>query len=124
MTAYERLGGEAGVIALLDSLYLRAVADPLLSPFLAGINIDRLKSSQFAFVSQATGGPHQYVGSLLQAHARLRIEQRHFDAFAAHMRAALQDLGEGDVLINELMSMVQAVRPLIVNAASTTTAST
>ena len=118
------MGGEAGVNALMDGLYVRVLADPLLSSFLAGVDMDRLKSRQFAFVSQATGCPHQYVGSLPQAHARLRIEQRHFDAFAEHMRGVLQDLGADEALINELMSMVQAVRPLIVNAPSTITAST
>jgi hemoglobin len=104
MTAYERLGGEAGVNALMDGLYVRALADPLLSSFLAGVDIDRLKSRQLAFVSQATGGPHQYVGSLPQAHARLRIEQRHFDAFVQHMREALQDLGTDTALVSELYS--------------------
>jgi len=122
MTAYERLGGEAGVKALMEGLYIRALVDPVLSPFLVGVDIDRLKSSQFAFVSQATGGPHQYVGSLPQAHAHLRIEPRHFDAFAEHMRAALQDLGVDDSLVTELMSMVQGVRSLIVNEPSNTTA--
>ena len=109
---------------MMDGLYVRVLADPLLSSFLAGVDMDRLKSRQFVFVSQATGCPHRYVGSLPQAHARLRIEQRHFDAFAEHMRGVLQDLGADEALINELMSMVQAVRPLIVNAPSTMTAST
>jgi hemoglobin len=122
MTAYERLGGEAGVNALMDGLYVRALADPLLSPFLAGVDIDRLKSKQFAFISQATGGPDSYAGSVPQAHARLRIESRHFDAFAQHMRAALYDLGAEDALITELMSMVEAVRPVIVTSAGATTA--
>ena len=107
----------------MDGLYVRALADPLLSPFLAGVDIDRLKSRQVAFVSQATGGPHPYVGSLPQAHGGLRIEHRHFDSFAEHMRGALQDLRVDDALIDELMSMVQAVRPLIVNTTSTTAAS-
>jgi hemoglobin len=99
------------------------LADPLLSPFLADIDIVALKSRQVAFVSQAIGGPHKYEGSLAEAHARLRIEQRHFDAFTKHMEAALQDLRAKDALISELVSMVQGVRPVIVNSSSTTNAS-
>jgi len=88
----------------MDGLYVRVLADPLLSSFLAGVDMDRLKSRQFAFVSQATGCPHQYVGSLPQAHARLRIEQRHFDAFAKHMRGVLQ-LYDYGLYLEETMAL-------------------
>jgi truncated hemoglobin YjbI len=116
MALYEQLGGEAAVNELMDGLYIRALADPLLAPFLADIDVTALKSRQVAFVCQAIGGPQEYVGSLAEAHARLQIEQRHFDAFAKHMEGALQDLGATDAVISDLMRMVRAVRPVIVNS--------
>jgi len=41
MTVYERIGGEAGVAALLEGLYTRALNDPLFDPFFAKIDIQR-----------------------------------------------------------------------------------
>ena len=128
MSIYQRLGGDAAVTALIESLYVRALADPLISPFIENIDVPRLKAHQFAFISQAIGGPHPYPGpSLVQAHARLPIEQRHFDAFVAHLQGALQELESrqskasltalGD-LCHQLPAKLPAasVRPLMIAA--------
>jgi hemoglobin len=119
MTHYERLGGEAAVAALLDGLYARAFTDPLFTPFFANVDMTRLRAHQFAFISQALGGPHQYsVPSLVQAHVRLPIEQRHFDAFVDHLRAALKEIGAADDLAAEIMVNVTPLRSVIVNTPS------
>jgi hemoglobin len=119
MTAYERLGGEPAVAALLEGLYRRAVADPLLNPFLENIDIPRLRERQFAFISEALGGPHRYsFPSLVRAHAGLRIEQRHFDAFVAHLHSSLQELGATEDLIAEISSLVTPLSGVIVNTLS------
>ena len=120
MTLYERLGGEAAVAALLEELYVRVLADPLFTPFFEKIDLQRLKSHQFAFISQALGGPHPYSWpSLVQAHAGLRIEQRHFDAFGEHLRGSLREIGVADDLRAEILSMVTPLNGVIVNQAST-----
>jgi hemoglobin len=116
MTIYERLGGEPAVAALLEGLYVRALADPLFTPFFEKVDIERLKAHQFAFISQAVGGPHRHSGpSLLQAHAGLRIEQRHFDAFVKHLGDALREIGAPDDLAVEVLSQVRPLSGIIVN---------
>ncbi len=115
MTLYERVGGEAEVAALIDELYVRALADPLFTPFFEKIDLQRLKSHQFAFTSQGLGGPHPYSWPLLmQAHAGLRIERRHFDGFVAHLRSALGEIGAPA----EIMTNVTPLSGLIVNQKS------
>ncbi len=117
MTIYEQLGGAAAITALLDGLYERALGDPLLRPFLENLDLESLKKQQFAFVSQAVGGPHKYEGRPLEiAHARLRIENRQFEAFVGHVGAALEDLGISEDLAGEIVSRVRSVRAVIVNA--------
>jgi len=119
MSVYERLGGEAAVAGLLEGLYVRALADPLLSPLLQNIDIQRLKAHQFAFISQAMGGPHQYTGlSLVQAHARLSIEECHFDAFVGHLQDALRQIGATEDVTSEIISRVAPLRSVIVNTPS------
>jgi hemoglobin len=116
MTIYERLGGETAIAALLEGLYVRALADPLFTPFFEKIDIERLKAHQFAFISQAVGGPQQYSGpSLVEAHAGLRIEQRHFDAFVEHLGGALREIGAPDDLTAEVLSQVTPLGGIIVN---------
>ena len=123
MTQYERLGGEPAVAALLEGLYVRVLADPLLTPFLENIDLPRLKTHQFAFITQALGGPAQYsIPSLAAAHARLAIEQRHFDAFLRHLRSALQEICAPDDLAAELVANASALNSVIVNTPTGTTA--
>lgn len=119
MSIYERLGGEAAVAALLEGLYVRALVDPLLLPLLENIDVQRLKAHQFAFISQAAGGPHQYTGpSLEQAHARLQIEDRHFQAFVTHLHDALQEINTAEDVTAEIISLVTPLRSVIVNSPS------
>ncbi len=71
MSLYDKLGGEPEVAAPLDGLYTRALADPLLQPFLENVELARLQAHQYAFISQVLGGPHQYSGpSLIAAHLK------------------------------------------------------
>jgi hemoglobin len=120
MTLYDRLGGEAAVAALLEELYVRATVDPLFVPFFKRIDMQRLKAHQFAFISQALGGPHPYSWpSLVQAHAGLRIEQRHFDAFVEHLRSSLREIGTDDDLSAEILSKVTPLNRVIVNHRAT-----
>jgi len=119
MTLYERLGGEDAVAALIEELYIRVLADPLFTPFFEKLDIQRLKAHQFAFTSQALGGPHPYSWpSLVKAHAGLRIEQRHFDAFVEHLRSSLREIGATDVLSAEVLSLVTPLSGVIVNHSS------
>ncbi len=116
MSLYDRLGGEPAVAALLDGLYARALADSLLQPFLKNVDVARLQAHQYAFISQALGGPHQYSGpSLAAAHSQLQIANRHFDAFVEHLRGALSDLGAPNELTREILSRVTPLHPVVVN---------
>ena len=117
LTLYERLGGETAVAALLEALYVRALADPQFTPFFEKIDMQWLKAHQFAFISQSLGGPHPYSWpSLIQAHAAMQIEQRHFDAFVDHLRNALREIGAADDLAAEILSQVTPLSAVIVNA--------
>jgi len=115
MTLYEQFGGATAITDLLDGLYDRATGDPLLRPFLENLDLERLKEQQFTFISQALGGPHKYAGRPLDiAHAPLRIENRHFDAFVGHVRAELDGLGASEDLAAKIVSRVVSVRAVIV----------
>jgi hemoglobin len=114
-TIYQRIGGEAAIRAAVDRFYERVLADPSLSHFFSGVSMALLKAHQFAFLSQALGGPKQYGASMRDAHSRLAIEQRHFDSVAVHLVETLPELGVPEDLISEIAAAVTPLSSQIVN---------
>jgi hemoglobin len=116
-TLYQRIGGEAAIKTAVDHFYECVLADSSLSHFFEGVSMGRLKAHQFAFLSQALGGPKQYSGSSMsEAHAKLIIEQSHFDAVAMHLVGTLRDLGVSEEIIHEIVSAITPLASQIVNA--------
>jgi len=118
-TLYDRLGGEPALRKAVELFYERVLADPQLSPFFTDIAMNRLQSHQYAFLSQACGGPRQYQGeSMAKAHAHLSIEQKHFDAVAGHLVETLRSLGVSEEMIEEVVGKVAPLAPQIVTSSS------
>lgn len=115
-TLYNRIGGETAIRAAVDRFYERVLADPSLSHFFDRISMPRLKSHQFAFLSQALGGPKQYSGSSMsEAHGRLAIEQHHFDSVAVHLVETLRELGVPEDIVGEVATAITPLSSEIVN---------
>ena len=95
---YERLGGEAAIMAAVDLFYEKVLADPLTRPYFDGVDMEVQSRKQVAFMTHAMGGPEsQRGGDLRAAHAHL-VKQRglsdaHFDAVVRHLSDTLRDLG-------------------------------
>jgi hemoglobin len=95
-TLYERVGGEAFFIDLVDRFYLGVAGDPLLRPLYPD---DLHESSRHLalFLMQYWGGPATYGEE--RGHPRLRMRHVPFvigpaehDAWLRHMLAALSEL--------------------------------
>ncbi len=116
MTLYERIGGEPAVKAAVDDFYVRVLSDPMLAPLFEKTDMVRLKGHQFAFLSQAMGGPRKYTGASMQkAHARFSIEQRHFDTVAGHLVATLRALQVSEEIVSEVVAALAPLASEIVN---------
>ena len=57
MALYDELGGAAGVSTALGQFYPKVVADPTLSPFFDGVDLEDLAKRIGSFMAMATGGP-------------------------------------------------------------------
>ncbi len=116
---YERIGGEAAVMAAVDLFYKKVMDDPLTRPFFAGLDMPAQVRKQVAFMTVAFGGPDQYRGrDLRTAHAPLRargLGQVHFDAVAGHLERTLQELGVAAPLISEALAIVASTRDAVLN---------
>ena len=48
---YDDIGGAEALAATVDEFYVRVSADPLLAPYFADSNIDRVKAHQRSFIA-------------------------------------------------------------------------
>jgi hemoglobin len=113
---YERLGGEPAIAAAVEQLYERLLTDDLLKGFFTKANLKWLRTRQTQFLSQALGGPAAYRGQgMRDAHAHLKIAQRHFDAVARHLVDALAALQVPQTLIGEVVAVAAPLASEIVN---------
>jgi hemoglobin len=112
---YERIGGQAAVMAAVDLFYRKVLADDLTRPFFDALDMDAQTRKQIAFMTWALGGPAEYRGrDLTTAHGALvrnkGLSDVHFDAVAKHLEATLRELGVPDDLIAEALGIVGGTR--------------
>lgn len=111
---YQRLGGEAAIIAAVDIFYQKVLDDELTRPFFADLDMEMQSRKQVAFMSWAFGGPEEWKGRPLKAaHARLvkdGLSDVHFDAVARHLDSTLRELDIEEALIGEVMTIVASTR--------------
>jgi hemoglobin len=121
---YERLGGEAGITAVVDTLFALAAADTVLNFTRRGTaneweaspeNIALFKTRMVQFVGQATGGPQVYEGQdMATAHAGMEITDAEFDRLAGHLGAALTAYDVPEEEKQELFTIVESTRTAVV----------
>lgn len=119
MSIYTDIGGRPAVDAAVSIFYEKVLADPMLSPYFAGVDIDRLKRHQRAFMGAALGGPVVYAGrDMAAAHAGLQITAQAFDAVVQHLAATLESLGVPDATIGEIAGALLPLKGDIVTSVS------
>ena len=123
-TLYDRIGGEATIIAIVDDLMARAAADPKVNFTRTGTtrpwqatpdNLARLRTRLIQFLGTATGGPQRYEGEDMRtAHKGMRIAGAEFDAFAEAFKASLETAKVPQKEQKELLEIIESTRGPIV----------
>ncbi|MBO9577519.1 MAG: group 1 truncated hemoglobin [Microbacteriaceae bacterium] len=115
MSIYDAIGGREAVRAAVDLFYVKVTGDPLLAPWFARSDMERLKAHQRRFIGAALGGPEAYDGlPMKQAHAPMRITDEAFDAVAGHLAATLAELGVPGPTVDEIVASIAPLRTEIV----------
>jgi hemoglobin len=113
-TLYERLGGEAAIMAVVRPLYDKLIADELTRPFFSGLDLEELTRKQVAFLAWAFDGPWPWRGKdLRSAHASLLdrgLGDAHFDAVAHHLAETMFELDVDRATVTEVMEIVESLR--------------
>lgn len=136
LSLFDRLGGEAGITAIVDDFTPRVLQDPRVNwerndvkstgfslrkrsdtePWNASAaKVVTLKKHLVQFIVLATGGPAKYDGKDMKAvHSGMHIENPEFDAVLGDLKASLDRLQIPNKEQKELLSIVESTRPLIV----------
>jgi hemoglobin len=134
-TLFERLGGQAGLQAIVADFVDRALADPrtnwqrkgVKSGAVLGIgghsvewtptaeNLDALRRHLAQFLELATGGPTEYTGRDMQeVHAKMKISNDEFNASVGDLKATLDKLAIKTGEQKELLAIIESTRPQVV----------
>jgi hemoglobin len=116
---YHRLGGYDALAAFTDDFLGRATNDPMIVPFFKGLttaDLQRIRQHLVDQLCNATGGPCFYPGKDMKtAHAELEITPAVWNAFTGHLNETIARFKIGDRERNELVAIIESVRPDIVN---------
>ncbi len=134
LTLYDRLGGEQGIVAIVNDATPRLLEDPRVNWRRKGTkrvnllhkgetsawnptpqNVQQLKNHFTQFLSLATGGPPRYDGKdMKEVHGAMRISNPEFDAAIGDIKASLDKLQIPNKEQKELLAIVESTRPQIV----------
>ena len=117
---YERIGGDGPLLAAVLGFYKRIMADDRIRHYFSDLPIEAQAKKQLAFMSHALGGPDVYRGrDLGDAHRQLvrerGLDDMHFDAVVGHLRATLEELEFHADVVAEVITMVEAMRPKVLD---------
>ena len=119
---YESIGGSRTIWAATESFYRRVLDDPNLRPFFETANMKRLQAEQSMFVSMLLGAQVVFTGRDIHAahtESRMRgLNDAHFDAFLAHFRAALHEVGVDPEKAEKVMLQLEGKRSVVLGGES------
>jgi hemoglobin len=111
---FERLGGKPAVEAAVDRFYEKVLKDDRIRHFFEGVDMNRQRNKQKAFLSYAFGGLQTYSGkNMREGHAHLvkaGLNDGHVDAVIENLGATLREMGVAEDLIKEVAAIAEATR--------------
>jgi hemoglobin len=117
-TPLERIGGSAGVSAVVDDLYRRAELDAELSAYFHRTDMVTQRRRLADIITAALGGrPTSWLVGLQEAHRGRGITHRHFSLMAAHLIDTLDERGVRPDETEVLMAWFAAGRDAVVDTA-------
>jgi hemoglobin len=131
---FERLGGEPGVVTIVEDWVNRMIVDPRVNFTRKGVTVGgfsmkrnesvewknvpengtKLKKHFAEFLTLSTGGPPQYEGKDMKAaHANMHISNDEFDAAMGDLKSSLDNLQVPTTEQKELLAIVESTRPQV-----------
>ena len=117
---YDRLGGKAAIVAVVDEFVANCAADTRINKFFAATAADKNRLATFKNhlvdqVCEASGGPCKYKGKdMKSAHAGMGISNADFNALVEDLTKALDKFKVAKADQDQLLGVLGPMRPQIV----------
>jgi hemoglobin len=113
---YRQLGGQPGLVKLMDDLVQRLLADPRMQPFFKEVDQARLKAELVTQFCQVSGGPCTRSGKdMKRVHAGFDIDRASFNALVEVLQQAMDAQGMAFGVQNRLLARLAPMHRDIVN---------
>lgn len=113
---YEKIGGQASVVALIDKLYDKILANPVTAVQFVGKDVNHTKKHQVEFWGRAIGSGLPYTGrGMIAIHTGLHITKEQFDIVAGYVLDSLHELSVDEESIEVIMKFASSMEPKIIN---------
>jgi len=117
VSLYDRLGGKAAIIAVVDQLVDNVESDKRINGFFATTDRGPFKAKLVDQICAASGGPCRYAGKDMRtAHAGRHITDADFDALVEDLVAALDHFNVPAREKTDLLGLLAPMRKDLVGA--------
>ncbi len=113
---YMKLGGQSGLVSLMDDFMARLVADPRMNPFFKDVDQKHLKEQLVAQFCEVSGGPCRRNGpDMKAAHSNFDIGKTDFNALVEVLQQSMDAKSIGFSTQNQLLAKLAPMHRDIVN---------
>jgi hemoglobin len=113
---YQQLGGQSGLVKLMDDLMVRLLADKRMGPFFKDSNKSHVKAQLVLQICELSGGPCKREGPDMKvAHANMDITPSHFNALVEVLQHSMDAQGIAFGTQNRLLALLAPMHREIVN---------
>jgi len=113
---YDRLGGHATMVAVVDKLYTAILADTNLDHYFTHVDMAKLKRHQALMIGQVLGGPVSFeLDALNRAHKDLNISNSDYWLVSGHLFSVLTEFKVDQDILDHVFSTLCAIRGRVIN---------
>ena len=114
---YQQLGGQPGLVRLMDDFMVRLLADPRMNRFFNEVDQNNLKVQLVAQFCEVSGGPCKRKGpDMKKAHDGFDINKSNFNALVEVLQQSMDAEGIGFGAQNRLLAQLAPMHRVIINS--------
>jgi hemoglobin len=116
-TLYLQLGGDPGLVKLMDDFMARLLADPRMYPFFKDVDQPDLKHKLVLQFCEVSGGPCKAANSdMKKTHAGFDITKANFNALVEVLQQSMDAQGIAFSVQNHLLAQLAPMHREIINS--------
>ena len=113
---YQQLGGQPGLVRLMDDFMQRLLAHPRMNPFFKDVDQAHVKAQLVDQICEVSGGPCRFDGpDMAKVHSGVDINRGDFNALVEVLQQAMDAQGIAFTAQNRLLAKLAPMHREIIN---------